>query len=158
MTVVGCTGHQNIPAGAIKYVREAIRTELRRLDALSLTGVCSLAEGADQLFAEAVLDSGGKLDVIIPSSEYEKTFSSKGVAHYRRLLKRVSNKRTLSWPEPSEDAFLDAGQHVADSADVLIAVWDGREARGKGGTADIVRYAREKGKRTVVIWPDGIER
>lgn len=158
MTVVGCTGHQNIPQEAIKYVREAIRTELRRLDSLTLTGVCSLAEGADQLFAEAVLDSGGKLDIIIPSSGYEKTFDSKRVAHYRRLLERASSKRRLNWSEPSEDAFLDAGQHVADSADILIAVWDGREARGKGGTADIVRYAQRKGKRTVIIWPDGLER
>lgn len=158
MTTIGCTGHQNIPEEAITYVREAIRNELRRIDSLTLTGVCSLAEGADQLFAEAVLESGGKLDVIIPSSGYESTFGSKGVAGYRRLLRRASKRRVLDWPEPSEDAFLDAGHHVADSSDVLIAIWDGRESRGKGGTADIVRYAQQKGKRTVVIWPDGVER
>ena len=158
MTIVGCTGHQDIPEEAIDYVRQAIRSELRSFDSLALTGICSLAAGADQLFAEAVLDSGGKLDVIIPSSGYEKTFDAKDSACYRRLLRRASKRRTLDWPEPSENAFLDAGHHVADSADVLIAVWDGRESRGKGGTADIVRYAQQKGKRTVVIWPDGVER
>jgi hypothetical protein len=158
MTIVGCTGHQNIPDEAIPFVREAIRTELRRLNAVALTGVCSLAAGADQMFAQAVLDSGGQLDVIIPSSDYEKTFDSKGAAQYRRLLRRAAKSQTLNWPEPSEDAFLDAGHHVADSADVLIAVWDGHDARGKGGTADIVRYAKQHGKRTTVIWPEGIER
>jgi hypothetical protein len=158
MTIVGCTGHQNIPEEAIPYVRDAIRSELRRLNAVALTGVCSLAAGADQMFAQAVLDSGGQLDVIIPSSDYEKTFDSQGAAQYRRLLSRATTSQTLKWPEPSEDAFLDAGQHVADSADVLIAVWDGHEARGKGGTADIVRYAKQHGKRTIVIWPEGIDR
>lgn len=158
MTIVGCTGHQNIPQEAVPYVRDAIRGELRRLNAVGLTGVCSLAAGADQMFAQAVLDSGGKLDVIIPSSGYEKTFDPEGAAQYRQLLRRASKSLTLKWPEPSEDAFLDAGHHVADTADVLIAVWDGHEARGKGGTADIVRYAKEHGKRTIVIWPEGIER
>lgn len=158
MTVVGCTGHQNIPDEAIPYVRDSIRIELRRLNAAALTGVCSLAAGADQMFAQAVLDSGGQLDVIVPSSDYEKTFDSKGAAQYRRLLRRAAKSRTLKWPEPSEDAFLDAGHHVADSADVLIAVWDGHDARGKGGTADIVHYAKQHGKRTIVIWPEGVER
>jgi hypothetical protein len=158
MTVVGCTGHQNIPEEALPYVREAIRAELRRLDSVALVGVCSLAAGADQLFAEAVLDSGGTLEVVIPSSDYEKTFDPNGVAEYRRLLIRATKTTTLDWPAPSEEAFLDAGQHVADSADVVIAIWDGRDARGKGGTADIVRYAQQHGKRTVVIWPDGVER
>lgn len=158
VTIVGCTGHQNIPQEAIPYVRDAIRAELRRLNVVDLTGVCSLAAGGDQMFAQAVLDSGGQLDVIIPSSYYEKTFDSAGVAQYRRLLRRAAKSRTLNWPEPSDDAFLDAGQHVADSADVLIAVWDGHEARGRGGTADIVRYAKQRGKPTIVIWPEGIQR
>lgn len=158
MTIVGCTGHQNIPLEAIPYVREAIRAELRRLNTVALTGVCSLAAGADQLFAQAVLDSGGQLDVIIPSWGYEQTFDPKGAARYRQLLGRATKTLTLNWPEPSEDAFLDAGHHVADSADVLIAVWDGRDAQGRGGTADIVRYAKEHGKRTIVIWPEGVER
>jgi hypothetical protein len=158
MTIVGCTGHQNIPPEAIPYVRDAILTELRRLNADALTGVCSLAAGADQMFAQAVLDSGGQLDVIIPSSDYEKTFDTRGAAQYRRLLRRASTSHTLHWSEPSEDAYLDAGRHVADSAEVLLAVWDGHEARGKGGTADIVRYAKQHGKRTIVIWPEGIER
>ena len=96
--------------------------------------------------------------MVIPSSDYEKTFDPKGVAEYRRLLLRGTKTTTLKWPAPSEEAFLDAGQHVADSADVVIAIWDGRDARGKGGTADILRYAQQHGKRTIVIWPDGVER
>jgi hypothetical protein len=36
------------------------------------------------------------------------------------------------------------------------AVWDGKVTKGKGGTADIVRYARNRGREVVVLWPAGI--
>jgi hypothetical protein len=158
MTVVGFTGHQNIPAEAIEYVKEHLRTELETFDPRALIGMCSLADGADQLFAQLVLDAGGALNVVVPSAGYETTFDAEGLRRYRRFLSRASKTETLSWPEPSEDAFFDAGRLVADRSDVLITVWDGLEAQGKGGTADIVRYAQENGKRTIIIWPQGVTR
>ncbi len=47
---------------------------------------------------------------------------------------------------------------MIDTADELYAVWDGEPARGYGGTADVVAYARERGKPVSVIWPDGAYR
>ena len=49
---------------------------------------------------------------------------------------------------------------MVEHADVLIAVWDGRPARGMGGTADAVAYARQRG--VPVLWvhaarPAGLE-
>ena len=158
MTVVGFTGHQNIPAEAIKYVKEHVCSELKTFDSRTLVGMCSLADGSDQLFAQLILDAGGGLHVVVPSSGYETTFDAQGLSRYRQLLSRASKTETLNWPEPSEDAFLAAGRLVADRSDVLIAVWDGQEAQGKGGTADIVRYAQQKGKRTIIIWPKGVIR
>lgn len=158
MTVVGCTGHQNIPAEAIDYVEEHLRTELQKYNASAFVGVCSLADGADQLFAQLVLDLGGSLDVVVPSSGYETTFDAQGAHRYYQLLNRASKVETLKWPKPSQDAFLAAGHRVANRSDVLIAVWDGEQAQGKGGTADIVRYSQDKGKKTVIIWPQGISR
>jgi hypothetical protein len=35
---------------------------------------------------------------------------------------------------------------------VLIALWDGQPSRGKGGTAEIVAYARQRG--IPVVWID----
>jgi len=39
-----------------------------------------------------------------------------------------------------------ASRLMVDAADELFAVWDGQPARGHGGTADVVAYARERGK------------
>jgi hypothetical protein len=44
-----------------------------------------------------------------------------------------------------EEAYEATGLYVVEHSDVLIAVWDGRPARGRGGTASIVATAREQG-------------
>jgi len=51
-----------------------------------------------------------------------------------------------------------ASKVMIDAADELFAVWDGKSARGHGGTADVVAYARHQGKPVRVIWPDGAQR
>jgi hypothetical protein len=45
-----------------------------------------------------------------------------------------------------------------DRSSVLVAVWDGQPARGLGGTADVVAYARQRGVPMEVIWPRGATR
>jgi hypothetical protein len=47
---------------------------------------------------------------------------------------------------------------MIDQAVELYAVRDGQPARGYGGTADVVAYARERGTPVRVIWPHGAER
>lgn len=42
--------------------------------------------------------------------------------------------------------------------DELIAVWDGKPARGYGGTADVVAYAERTGVPVRVLWPEGASR
>jgi len=36
---------------------------------------------------------------------------------------------------------------------MLVAVWDGQEAASKGGTGDVVGYARDRGVDVRVVWP-----
>ena len=40
---------------------------------------------------------------------------------------------------------------TVNDADALLALWDGQAARGKGGTADVVDYARSLGKPVIII-------
>lgn len=42
--------------------------------------------------------------------------------------------------------------------DELIAVWDGKPARGYGETADVVAYAERTGVPVRVLWPEGASR
>ena len=51
-----------------------------------------------------------------------------------------------------------ASKLMVDEADELYAVWDGKPARGYGGTADVVACARDKHLPVRVIWPPGAHR
>lgn len=155
--IVGITGHQDIPHDALEAVKEGIAQALARFT--GPIGLSSLATGADQIFAKNVLQIGGRLHVILPCEGYDSTFSDKEALDcFRKLLTRAERVEKLEYNHPSEEAFLDAGRRIVDLSDVLMAVWDGGEAKGKGGTADIVRYAKTKGIEVVMIWPPGVSR
>lgn len=148
---IGVTGHLIIPASAIDYVRRGITATLDRVPA-ELVGITSLADGADQLFAELILERAGSLHVILPcaaSCESER---------FNSLLKQAAAVETLNFAHPSEDAYLAAGRRMVDLSEAVIAIWDGLPARGKGGTGDVVQYAIAQGKPVEVIWPAGLTR
>lgn len=157
MTSVGCTGHQQMPDEAVSHATSELRTSLKAIP--DLVGLTSLAAGADQLFAETVLAVGGQLHVKIPSRRYEESFETPTqVAPYQRLLAAAAVAEVLDFDEPSEQAFYAAGKAVVDECDLLLAVWDGQAAKGLGGSADVVQYARAQGTPVRVIWPDGVRR
>jgi|SRR5687768_1394892 len=155
---IGVTGHQDIPPQALQYVARETNAFLDHV-ADNFIGISSLAAGADQLFASLVLERGGRLEVVLPCRAYETSFlRQENLKNFHALLARAATVETLSFDEPSEDAYLAAGHRVVDLSQVLLAVWDGQPARGKGGTADIVKYAKHQGTQLEVIWPKGMKR
>jgi hypothetical protein len=156
--LVGITGHQNLSPHCIPLVRAEIDRALSRLQE-PVIGLTSLAAGADQIFAEAVLRTGGQISVVLPSDKTESSFSDEtALARFTDLLGRASETTQLPFAEPGEKAYWAAGQTIADRCELLFAVWDGKQAGGLGGTADVVGYARGRGKNVTVIWPPGCAR
>jgi hypothetical protein len=157
MTRVGITGHRDLPEPTCELVSAAIASHLVRFD--SIDGISSLAEGADQIFAEQVLKAGGTLTVVVPSAHYTRSFETvAGNATYRRLRAKAKEAIELPFGAPSEEAYWAAGQRVVGLAEVLLAVWDGTASQGLGGTADVVAFAAERGVPTTVVWPPGSRR
>jgi len=109
-------------------------------------GLTALAIGTDQMFAGILLGHLIPYVAIVPSARYDSTFSPADAVQYRLLLGKAHGTITLKHAAPTGDAFLDAGRFIVDNADLLLAVWDGKPAQGKGGTADIVLYAQETAK------------
>jgi hypothetical protein len=151
---IGITGHQQLddPQGW-SWVRAEIDKVLDQASR-PLIGVTSLAVGADQVFAHAVLQKGGGLVVVVPFHGYEMQFD---MLHERQeyldLLAHASKKVVLSKESTNERAYFEAGIRVAEESDLLIAVWNGKPAEGLGGTGDIVDYAKRRGKRIIHINP-----
>jgi hypothetical protein len=160
VTRVGVTGHRAIPDHAYVHVHDALTEALHMAPQSpgSIEVLSSLAVGADQLFAEIALDRGARLTVVTPAADYETTFSQEELGRFRDLLRRAHAHVVLDYARVSDEAFYAAGVYIADRCDRIVAVWDGRPARGHGGTADIVDYARGLGKPVSVIWKAGVER
>jgi hypothetical protein len=157
MTRVGVTGHRDLGAPTRRLVTAAVAAALAAHRPLH--GISALAEGADQIFAEQVLDADGDLTAVIPSAGYTASFATAaGAARYRRLRARATEVVALPFPGPCDEAYWAAGREVVSRSDVLLAVWDGGASGGLGGTADVVAFARERGVRTTVLWPAGARR
>jgi hypothetical protein len=157
---IGLTGHQRLSLSTRRTVTTSIAGLLTAQPDEDLIGITSLAEGADQLFAFTVLAAGGRLHAIIPSSGYENSFrdDQEARANYTALRGLASDVTTLPFAQPGEDAYLAAGKAIVDNCELLIAIWDGKHAVGKGGTGDIVRYANERSVDLQIIWPQGAQR
>ncbi|MER5810622.1 hypothetical protein ABT143_20925 [Streptomyces sp. NPDC002033] len=158
MKRIGVTGHRSIPAEALDHVRAGLRAVLDGRQG-PLEALSSLADGADQLFADIALECGADLTVVIPSGDYEDTFEDPGaLARYRRLRLRATQEVRMAFARSTDEAYYAAGTYIADCCDRLVAVWDGLPARGHGGTAEIVAYARALGKPVTVLWREGVTR
>ena len=156
---IAITGHRGLPSDTERLVDQAIRNQLAEsVTDDHLIGVSILADGADQIFARAVLDLGGQLEVIVPATRYRDGLPESAHAAYDALLSAASTVDHLSYDESTAEAHMAASRAMLDKADRLFAVWDGEPARAYGGTADVVTEARQRGIPVTVIWPKGASR
>ena len=151
------SGHRGLPADTVTLVDAAIRAELQASGG-RITGLSSLADGADQIFAQAVLDLGGQIETVVPAEKYRDSLPAEARAEYDELLARSVAVHPMPFTEPTPEAYMAASEFMIDLAGELWAVWDGEQARGYGGTADVVAYAWDNGKAVEVIWPPGAHR
>ena len=128
--------------------------------------VSALAEGADRIAITAA-PADWRLEAVLPMprSEYARDFlgnaaASDSNAEFERLLARAASVTELPLL-PAVDVRDDAGraQHyhalaafLVRQIDLLVAVWDGQQADGPGGTAGVVARACNEGRP--VLWID----
>lgn len=159
---VGVTGHRALADP------EAVAAEVDRiLDVLAgptgrpLRVVSSLAEGADRLVAHRVLarpDATLEVPLPLPPADYAADFATaESVQEFNDLLVRADRvdvvpASTLLDPQVArEDAYARAGSAMVAASDVVLALWDGRPARGHGGTAGVVLEALAAGRPVEVV-------
>ncbi|MCW6005098.1 hypothetical protein K1W54_10965 [Micromonospora sp. CPCC 205371] len=158
MTRIAISGHRGFTAEVEAIVDHAVRAELTPYADGSLVGISCVADGADQIFARAVLDAGGRLEVVVPARKYRDALPESAHEAYDALLSRAVHVHQLAHEESTPQSHMDASIEMVKRADLLFAVWDGLPARSFGGTADVVTYAHETGVPVTVIWPEGAYR
>ncbi|WP_205326990.1 hypothetical protein [Glycomyces sp. YM15] len=162
MVRIGITGHMNLSPDTADLIRDtflAALTESERTGG-ELVGVSCLAEGADAIFAQAVLDTGSILEALLPAPDYRDTRVSE--SHLPTFDALVQQAHTVRYAADvsSMDAYEAANAAMLDSIDVLWAVWDGQPSPAwkHGGTADAVAAAEARGVPVRRFWPAGAER
>ncbi len=180
--VVVFTGHRidepNRPCPRFREEAEpavaaAIRREVRALRCG--VGYASAASGADILFHEAVLETGGEIHVVLPFEPDEFVRTSVGVGtrwerRFRRVLARAREAIVASpHPLPHESSSFRYANELLlgltltharqlESDPAALCVWDGEGADGAGGTAEAIAGWRRAGLTPVVIDPATVNR
>jgi hypothetical protein len=156
-------------------IADAVKEELARhisnqvdpRDKKDIKGFASLARGGDILFHEVCREWGIETVVVLPFSPAEFLATSvEGAAFgdWPQRFERIWNttapdaRYVLGLP-PSEAAYADCNNRLLDLARAhgsvqLIAVWNGGDGDGLGGTGHFVdRVTRESGREPDVIDP-----
>jgi hypothetical protein len=168
------TGHRAevLREGSVAVLRERIGDVLQRIEERGrallaaepdcfadrppqLRFVSPIADGADQIAAEAALDLGWELQAVLPfeRAAYRSSLASEAARErFDELLARSTCLRELPGsPEQSLDAYVMTGRATVAHCDVLIAVWDGLPPRGRGGTGEVVQLALTRGTAIVHV-------
>jgi hypothetical protein len=96
---------------------------------------------------------GCKLEALLPlpPDDFELDFAeATSKTEFRQWL-RASDRIDIVEPRVNRnERYEAAGLAMLGRIDLLIAIWDGLPARGRGGTAEIVEAARRRG--VPVVW------
>lgn len=172
------TGHRldALPPEAQERLRQRVAAALERLeeqaldlyagegslftaDAPVFTLVSPLADGADQIAAEAGLDRGWRLQAVLPFDRVTYLADAADGGSRERFEELLANADcVLELPgDPADplDAYVMAGRATVAHCDILIAVWDGLPPRGRGGTGEIVELAIARGTAIIHLPVDG---
>ncbi len=156
---IGVTGHRDLVPAEEPGLREQVRTFFQQLrddfPELELQLLTPLAEGADRLVTEVAQVMGIPFIAVLPMSQeiYEKDFDSEeSLALFQQQLGAAESVISLpphdgidptyieSYGPMRDRQYVQAGVFISNHCQVLLALWDGLEARHTGGTADVLHY------------------
>jgi len=157
--LIGVTGHRDLVADELEQLRQAVRRFLgalqERFPDSPLQVVSSLGAGADLLVAEEALAAGIECIAVLPLplELYRADFESAAeIERFEAVLTRCRQRiicpppadltlAELASPGPKRDAqYARAGELIAGSAFILLALWDGRPSVNTAGTASTVEF------------------
>jgi hypothetical protein len=149
---IGVTGHRALIA--VDKITAGVDRALECIDRCfpgrDWSVISSLAEGADRLVVARVLAYKPDAQLVAPlpmsPEQCKASFSSdKSRDEFERLLAMAGQVIPPQTDQTGDEAYLAAGIALLDRIDLLIALWDGQAAQGRGGTGEIVEIARRRG-------------
>ena len=146
--ILGFAGHRALadPAAIGQSIRRAVEDFRKQVDG-DVIGRASAAAGADMLFLEVCRDAGLAYSVVLPFPEdrFREDFETEAEwSRAKNLIDGAASIEIAPNHEVAPEAYHLAAREILDVADAMIFVWDGKPARGIGGTEETVLDARER--------------
>ncbi len=156
--VIGITGHRDLREAELPRLREQVRAFFLTLRAnypgLPLTLLSPLAAGADQLVTAQALALGIRVVAVlpVPAELYRADFRAPDergtfdlqLAQAQVLelpILRSSDRDKVAHAGHERDLqYAQAGIFASSHCHVLLALWDGEDSGGLGGTAQVVAF------------------
>jgi hypothetical protein len=155
--IIGVTGHRDLHPDDLVQLRGAVTWFVQLIKAdfpdSELQFAIGMAEGADLLVAQTVLELGMRVNAILPMplADYAADFDGENFATLQALLKHpgVECDELAAVPagaasraaESRASMYVNLSETLTRRTTLLLALWDGRASPLPGGTADtILRY------------------
>jgi hypothetical protein len=144
------------------------RTPPDKRTPVHFTVISALAKGSDRIVAWQVLKRPNSLlQAAVPMAlgKYSKDLAEPtdlkefqdlydldqnptilGISDESKLYSDDSEKRLAA----RREEYYKAGMWVVERCEILVAIWDGKPTKGRGGTGDVVAAALRRGRR--VFW------
>jgi hypothetical protein len=105
----------------------------------------AMASGADQIAATCARSTGYYVRALLPfeAQEYRKDFGpGEELDTFEQAIAAADEIVALPGDRAGgAEAYAQVGASLVESVDVLVAIWDGEQARGPGGTGEVVERA-----------------
>lgn len=159
------TGHrpQHLPWGTDETTREALLCRELLAHCVEWAWeegfcqfLCGMAEGADLMFAEAVLACQTVhpevvLTAVIPCADQTKGWRLEQQQRYQHILDIIgSEHRILIQQERTRGCMLRRDRYMVNQSSLIIALYDGKS---RGGTQYTLGYALHKQMASLMIDP-----
>lgn len=164
---VGITGHRSLADDPVSAqavaasIGSLLETMSHAAGPASLCLVTMLAEGADLIAADEASRRSIPIVVVLPGSTgaYRSTFERPDwLPRFDAIVAGARSVTNLPCEAIGDADYERANHLILGQSDLMLAVWDGKPARGRGGSGDVVRDAVERDMPVIVIDPAAPEK
>jgi hypothetical protein len=155
--IIGGVGHRILPLDQIFDIERKLEISIldcaKRANGIqNLTLITGLAPGADTLIFRKGKSMGIRLYALLPMNmeEYRKDFTNLAYRlEFESNLTFCTKVEILENSGKRPQCYQKLGEEIVKRSDALLAIWDGKPARGMGGTAEVIERA---GKKNIEIF------